>query len=50
MQSIADMLQILTLTAVAVLGVLLLITVLRLLKTKRTRENLVATIEEGAGL
>jgi hypothetical protein len=50
MQTIADMLQILTLGAVAVLGVLLLVTILRLFKMKKTSEQLATTIEEGTGL
>ncbi|MHA2026437.1 MAG: hypothetical protein ACW98U_11100 [Candidatus Thorarchaeota archaeon] len=47
MQAIVDMLQILTLGAIAVLGVLLLVTVLRLKKMRKTRAELVVTIEEG---
>ena len=50
MQTIADILQVLTLGAVAVLGVLLLITVFRLRKMKKAQQELVVVIEEGRGL
>jgi len=50
MQTIADILQVLTLGAVAVLGVLLFIIVLKLKKMKKAQEELIVTIEEGRGL
>jgi len=47
MQSIVDMLQIAALSATALLGILLLITLLRLRKVKTTTRKLRIEIEEG---
>lgn len=48
MQFIVDMLQIVTLWATITLGVLLLITMIRLRKVRKMNERLIMQIEEGS--